>query len=149
MTRNRPVAAILCLAAICFVSVGAAAAASLSRTYVVKEGVVLEIATEIDSDLQLDSVRFLLGKEEGLKRFVQAGQPRVEVSISNRGEVSRRVGIAIALTDEEGALVGVASGGSRLLPVRSKEQATYVLKFKGIKSHLSRAARFMITVETR
>jgi hypothetical protein len=123
--------------------------AKLSRSYLLKEDVTLEIGAEIDPTLKLDTVRFLLGRKEGMRRFLQSGQPRVEVAISNTGEESRRLGIAVALTDEDGALLAVASGGSRLLPVRSNEQATYVLKFKDVNRHLAGAVRFLIIVETR
>ena len=77
------------------------------------------------------------------------GPVRAEVAISNNGSKPMQVGIAMALFDEEGRLVGVASGGSKLLAIKPDRQSLYTLVVKDVNSRAHRASTFQITIERR
>ncbi len=124
------------------------AQALTSKTYKFKEGVILQIGASADG-LRLDNVSFRVPKAKEGRLFRTSGSVKAQVAISNEGAESRRVGIAIALFDSEGNLVGVASGGSRWLPVKPERQNTYVLVFDDVNELAHQAATFQISIETR
>ena len=59
------------------------------------------------------------------------------------------VGIAIALYDDEGHLLGVASGGNRISPVRPDRQKTFHLVFEGVTAEAHKATAFQISLEAK
>ena len=67
----------------------------------------------------------------------------------NTAEQPRMVGVAIAVFDEAGRLVGVASGGSKLLPLKPERQKTYTLLFSHVNGGMHAAKTFRITLESR
>lgn len=128
---------------------GSARAGLLSKSYVFKPGTLLEVGAEIDEGLRLDKVRFVLPASEGGKLVRTAGLAHAEVSISNTGPASRRVGIALALFDDDNRLLGVASGGMKLFPIKAGRQETYTLVFDNVNAEIPRATKFQITIEPR
>ncbi len=120
-----------------------------ARTYKFKPGVRLEIGAEVTAGLRLDHVRFY--RSASLGRRMLGGDDRwhVEVRLTNTGQSPERFGIAFAVLDEEGQLLGVASGGSKLLPVKPGRHSYYTLTFEDVHRELDRAASFMVAVEPR
>jgi hypothetical protein len=125
-----------------------ARAAQFSKTYVFKAGTTLQVGTEIQPGLRLDSVEFLLPEDDGSPSGLFNG-PRVKVAISNLGEASVRVGIALAVTDDDNRLVGAASGGTKMFPLRADRQMVYTLEFEGVNAELSKGTTFRISIEPR
>ena len=72
-----------------------------------------------------------------------------EVSLSNTADRSLKVGVAIALFDADGRLVGVASGGSRWAPIKANRQKTFRLVFDNVNHEIFDTKTFQITVETK
>lgn len=140
-----------CTAVSIAVAVPASALAShlFSKTYEFKGGATLDVGADVEPGLRLDSVRFLVPApgDGGTARAGEAAQ--VEVAISNTGTTGRRIGIALALFDAQGRLLGVASGGDRLFPLKAGRQATYLLRFGGVNAEAASASRFQISLETR
>jgi len=126
-----------------------AGADSFSKTYQFKEGTTLELGTRTDDGLRLDNVRFRLPAAVEGRSSRTSGLAGALVAVSNVGEESLKVGIAIALLDSEGRLVGVASGGTALLPLKSGRQKTYTLIFENVNERIHQAATFQITLESR
>ena len=117
-----------------------------STAYTFKPDTVLEVGTEMPGGLRLDSVEFVLPKDASSQGSIFSG-PKVKVAISNLGEKSVKIGVAIAVTDAEGKLVGVASGGTKLFPMRADRAIVYSLSIGGVNSELANGTVFRISVE--
>lgn len=59
------------------------------------------------------------------------------------------MGVAIALYDGEGRLVGVASGGTGLMPLKPDRQRSFTLIFDDVNALAAQAQTFQITVESK
>lgn len=117
-----------------------------SKAYAFKPNTVLEVGTELPGGLRLDSVQFIVSDDPASEGSVFSG-PKVKVGISNLGQKSVKIGVAIAVTDAEGKLVGVASGGTKLFPMRSDRAIVYSLSIGGVRSELANGTVFRISVE--
>ena len=65
------------------------------------------------------------------------------------GQVTRRVGLAVALYDPNGRLVGVANGGTKMMALKPGQRKYYTLEFEGVNAEAHKAAKFQIALETR
>jgi hypothetical protein len=144
MHRRTIGAGIVMAAALSLVS-SDARAELFSKAYAFKPDTVLEVGSEVPGGLRLDSVEFVLPKA-GSPSGTFTG-PKVKVSISNLGTAPVKVGVAIAITDEEGKLVGVASGGTKLFPLRTDRQIVYTLPIDNVRTDLAKGTVFRISIE--
>lgn len=128
-------------------SAQAAAVELLSRRYEFKPGVILATAVSTANGLRLDSLYFdvPVAADEQLTRT--QGMVTVQVSVSNTGEAPARLGLAVALFDDAGRLLGVASGGSKLTPLRPGHRKAYNLLFDAVNSEAHRATTFQVSLE--
>ncbi len=127
----------------------ASAADLLSKIYHFKSGVTLEVGAATDNGVRLDSVQFEVPEPVDGKITSTRSVVRSEVLISNTGEAPQRVGVAIALYDAEGILLGVASGGSALSRLKPGRQQSFKLVFDYVYAQIHRAATFQISVESK
>lgn len=134
------------MAALLAVAASDARAELFSKAYAFKPDTVLEVGSEVPGGLRLDSVEFVVPKE-GAERGGLFGGPKVKVGISNLGAKAVKIGVAIAVTDADGRLVGVASGGTKLFPVRADRAIVYTLPISGVRSALAEGTVFRISVE--
>jgi hypothetical protein len=120
----------------------------VSKSYMYKSGITLELGIGTDDGLRIDSVRFFAPANGG--GMLRTGDSmRAEVAISNASEQQIKVGVAIALFDKEERLLGVASGGTKLVPVKSGRQKSYTLIFDHVNTEAPRAATFQISLESK
>jgi len=133
------------MAALVAGAVSDARAELFSKAYAFKPDTILEIGSEMPGGLRLDSVEFVLPKA-GDQGGTFAG-PKVKVGISNLGTSAVKIGVAIAVTDADGRLVGVASGGTKLFPVRADRAIVYSLSIGGVRSALADGTVFRISIE--
>jgi len=124
-------------------------AAILSKTYIFKADTTLDVGVEIDRGLRLDAIRFALPSTIDGKIVRTGGFATAHVAVSNTGEASRRVGIAVALYDDENRLLGVASGGVGLFPLKPDRQGTYSLTFENVNAEIPKATKFQISIEPK
>jgi len=117
-----------------------------SKVYEFKPGVTLEVAAETAGLLHLETVRFEIPDNAGVRT---ARESMVEVTISNYADLAQRVGLAVALFDDSGRLVGVADGGTALLPLRAGHVQPYRLTFKNVNAATPSARTFQITIEAK
>jgi hypothetical protein len=122
----------------------AAHAALWSKTYQFKTGVTLEVGADTGDGLRLDGVRFDMPSNAGART---AREAVVEVTIANASADSRRVGLAVALFDGAGRLVGVADGGTSLVPLRAGTLRAYRMVFRNVNVDAANAETFQISVE--
>jgi hypothetical protein len=126
-----------------------ARAGLVSREFQFKAGTILEVGAETPERLRIDNVRFDAPSKVSGKLVRLGGVFEAEVAVSNGGNESARAGIAIALFDDEGRLVGAASGGSKVVSIKPGRQKSFTLVFDGVTAEAERATRFHITLETK
>jgi hypothetical protein len=128
---------------------GAIEAGLVSKTYRFKTDVALQISETTTEGVRIDTVRFTLPATVGGAHMRTGGLAKAQVALSNNADESLKVGIALALFDEEGRLVAVASGGSRVGALKPDRQKTFELVFDDVNREAFRAATFQISVEPR
>ncbi|MBD3866567.1 MAG: hypothetical protein IFK94_00435 [Acidobacteria bacterium] len=126
-----------------------AAAGTASGEYLFKIDVPLELGVVVEEGLTIETVRFYTSGRGPASFFRVGDVMKAEISISNVSENGKMVGLAVALFDEKGKLLGVASGGNKFLPQRDERQRTYTLVFNHVNALADTAASFKVTVETR
>ena len=120
-----------------------------SERFDFKADVTLQIGAVATDGIRVDSVRFNLPLPKGGRVSRTAGPAKVTVAISNAGPIARRLGVAVALFDAQGRLVGVASGGSRLTHLKAGRQKRYKLIFEDVHAEIAGATTFQISVESK
>ena len=126
-----------------------ASAELLSKTYHFKSGVVLDVGATASDGLRIDAIRFDLPKTAAGGFLGTGGMVQATVAVSNTSPVGQKVGLAIALFDEKGRLVGVASGGSQVSSLKPERQKLFTLVFDNVNANAFHAATFQVTVESR
>ncbi len=126
-----------------------AIAGTASGEYLFKLDVPLELKVEVEKGLSIDTIQFYTAGR-GPASFFRAGDVmKAEITVSNVSEEGKMIGLAVALFDEKGKLVGVASGGNKFLAQRDERQRTYTLVFNHVNRLADNASSFKVTVETR
>ncbi len=141
---RRSVTVLLCLALVAPLAHGA----MVSKKFQFKVGTTLEVGEDIEGGIRLDSVQFNLpaaGKAGLISRV--SGIPEAIVAISNMSKQAHKVGIAVAVFDKDGRLLGVANGGSALRGIKPYRQVGYRLVFDGVNAELADGVTFQISVE--
>ncbi len=115
------------------------------------------------------SKKFLLEKNKPVSLDLSSGQVRVEqavfefpssvmrletankvrITVVNGSQAKVRVGLAVALFDEAGNLVGAGVGGNKGGQVAPGEKTEFSVFFYYVTEQLSSASAFQITLETR
>lgn len=131
------------------IGVPATHAELLSKSYVFKAGVTLELGAETADGLRVDSVQFKLPATVGDRTSRVGGLTSAQVAVSNIGASSQKVGVAIALFDDEGRLLGVASGGTSLVAIKAGRQKAYTLVFDNVNTQTHRATKFQLSLESK
>jgi hypothetical protein len=122
----------------------ASAGEFLAKTYEFRPNIRLEVGLDLGLGLRLESIEFEIPEDPGKSFQVD---PRAKVVITNLGEQARRIGIAIALEDEAGRLVGAGTGGTKLFPLRAERQMAYGVSFGDVQSKIGTARAFRIALE--
>jgi hypothetical protein len=136
-------------AAAAFLLASSAPAAVLSKKYDFKTGVILDIGAEMPGGLRIDNVRFEVPSTLGGKIMRVGGLFTAEVAVSNTGPETAKVGIAIALFDDQTRLLGVAGGGSKLASIKPGRQKSFTLVFDGVNAEAAGATHFYVSVEDK
>lgn len=135
---SRRAAAVAALAGL--FAVAAVQAEVASNTYVFKEDVVLRMGlTEAATGVRVDSVRF------GTVRLVRSERLAAQIVISNPGAESVEAGLALALFDLRGRLVGAAAAGPGR--VRGEQTRVFNVVFQGVERAPATAATFQVSLE--
>jgi hypothetical protein len=142
-------AALLAALGLTVFGITASHAGLLSKSFQFKRGTVLEVGLATDDGLRIDNIRFDFPSTVGGRLIRTSGLVRADVAVSNTSTVTHKVGIALALFDEESRLVGVASGGSRVSGLKGGRQRTYKLVFDSVNAEAFKAKTFQVSVETR
>jgi hypothetical protein len=145
----RPLRTSLCLAVSALLCCLNLSAGVSSERFAFKPGVTLQIGSVATEGIRVDSVRFDLPLAKGGRVSRTAGPATVTLAVSNTGNRARRLGVAVALFDEQGQLVGVASGGSRLASLKTGRQKHYKLIFEDVHGEIAKATVFQISVESK
>jgi hypothetical protein len=125
-----------------------AAAELLSKSYVYKHDVTLELGVATSDGLRIDSVRFRSTAGSG-GEMRPGDRMGAEVAVSNSSGQALKVGLAIALYDDGERLLGVASGGTKLMPIKPGRQKRYILVFDHVNGEAPKASTFQISIESK
>jgi len=106
----------------------------------------------IPLDLTVDSLKIktiFFNKREIARGVLSGAQfgTRARVEVENTSDKSRNPGFAVAVFDDKDNLIGVASGGSKIVVVRPGKTVTFDLNFFQVKERLQRGSYFVISVE--
>jgi hypothetical protein len=126
-----------------------AGADTFSKKYRFVADKTLEIGEPVGSGMRLDSVQFLFPAASSSRFLRLGGVPEAVVAVSNMSQESVKIGVALAVYDEEGRLLGVASGGSAMRGIHAFRQVGYSLKFDFVNGEMAKAATFQVSVETK
>jgi hypothetical protein len=137
------------LAACALLAMTSVEADTFSKKYRFVSDKTLEVGEAVGAGMRLDSVQFILPSPTEGRILRIGGLPVAVVAISNLSQESVKVGIALAVYDEEGRLLGVASGGSAMRGVHPYRQVGYSLKFDFVNGEMTKAATFQVSVETK
>jgi len=113
-----------------------------------KDDVTLELGVTTGDGLRIDSVHFRAASSGGGMMRI-GDRMSAEIAVSNTSEQPLKVGLAIALFDGNERLLGVASGGTRIAPIKSGRQKRYTLVFGHVNSEAARAKTFQISMESK
>ena len=142
----------LCALAVAAALVAAppAQADTFSKKYRFVSDKTLEVGEAVGAGMRLDSVQFTFPPPPASGRILRlGGVPQAVVALSNLSQESVKIGVAVAVYDEEGRLLGVASGGSAIRGIHPYRQVGYSLKFDFVNGEMSKAATFQVSVETK
>lgn len=109
---------------------------------------LLPLTLEVDG-LQVKSIFF--NERAPKNRFLKGSTfgTRAQVEVVNTAKKPRIPGFAVAVFDEAGNLLGVATGGTKVGTVKPGETETFDLNFSQVKARLPKGAKFVLSVELR
>ena len=96
----------------------------------------------------VQDIKFDFPSYIGPKKLDIKGVPQAVVNFKNYGESPLRVKLAVALFDEEDNLVGCGTTSSKFGTTRAGREEKVVISFNHVKSRLTDAKYFLLTVET-
>lgn len=108
--------------------------------------VLLPLNAEVDG-LKLNTIFF--NRREirgGLLKGAEFGT-RAQIEVTNTAKKMRVPNFAVAVFDDEGRLLGVATGGSKIGGVKPGETETFDLNFSRILQRLPKGTHFVLSLE--
>lgn len=120
----------------------------VSKSYEFKANKPLQVGIDLGDGVKFDSIEFVLPAKTDDGPTPLFEQPKAKVTISNLGEAAIKVGIAIAVVDAEGSLVGAGTGGTKLIPLRAGRQMVYSIGFDDVRERLATGSAFRVSFET-
>ena len=103
---------------------------------------------ETAGDLSIIDIQFKFPAYVGPKKMEIKGNNQAKIMLKNYGKEAVRIQIAVALFDKSGNLVGCGSSQTVHASHMLNEEETFYINFDYVKSKLSQAQVFYITVET-
>lgn len=117
-----------------------------SRKYPYRWDVLLPLEAEVDG-LKLNTIFFNRREiQSGLLKGADFGT-RAQIEATNTSDKTRIPNFAVAVFDEEGRLLGVATGGTKLFGVRPGATETFDLNFSGVLQRLPKGTHFVLSLE--
>ena len=80
---------------------------------------------------------------------LQKSKGSVKCMMDNNGEKASEVGIAVVIMDEAGNIVGAATAGTKVGPLKKGQRDTSTVDFGYVYRNLEKARRMIVTLETR
>jgi hypothetical protein len=112
---------------------------------------VIPLSINLDG-LKVNSIffnkRVLGSKYAGPLKGAEFGT-RARLEVTNQGKLPKVPGIAVAVMDKDGRLIGVASGGTKIGTVKPGSTETFDLNFSQVKERLASGDKFYLAIELR
>jgi hypothetical protein len=108
--------------------------------------VLLPLKAEVDG-FKLNTIFFNRREiNSGLLKGAEFGT-RAQIEVTNTGKTKRMPNFAVAVFDDEGRLLGVATGGSKFTGVSPGETETFDLNFSRVLQRLPKGTNFVLSLE--
>jgi hypothetical protein len=120
----------------------------VSKRFDLKDRVTMTLDMSTGGGLRLDSVHFKMPTPRDDRLTRSAGLLTADVAVSNTSSRSLKAGLGIALFDDEGRMLAVASGG-KLTALKPERQKTFTLLFDGVNAEAHKATTFQISLESK
>lgn len=125
------------------------AAELVSKKYQFKKDTWLELGASVKS-ITLKSIKFNMPSSVKGKYLSISESAKAEVVVENKSDQNQQVGVAVALFDSAGNLVGVGSGGSKMFfKVKAGSASDFTISFSYVTEMIEDASSFQITLELR
>lgn len=117
-----------------------------SRKYAYTWDALLPLNAEVDG-LKLNTIFFNRREiQSGILKGAEFGT-RAQIEVTNTADKPRIPNFAVAVFDEDGRLLGVATGGTKLLGVRPGATETFDLNFSRVLQRLPKGSHFVLSLE--
>lgn len=117
-----------------------------SQKYPYQWDVLLPLKTEVDG-LKLNTIFFNRREiRSGPLKGAEFGT-RAQIEVTNTAKKMRVPNFAVAVFDDEGRLLGAATGGSKITGVHPGETETFDLNFSRILQRLPKGTNFVLSLE--
>ncbi len=107
---------------------------------------VLPLKAEVDG-LKLNTIFFNRREIRTWPLKGAAFGTRAQIEVTNTAKSVRVPNFAVAVFDDEGRLLGVATGGSKITGVAPGETETFDLNFSGVLQRLPKGTSFVLSLE--
>jgi hypothetical protein len=106
----------------------------------------------IPIDFSVDDIKIrtiFFNKREISKTFLKGAQfgTRSQIEVTNMSGRTRNPGFAVAVFDEKDNLLGVASGGTKIVSIKPGKTKKFDLNFWQVTERLQRGSYFYISIE--
>ena len=117
-----------------------------SQKFPYRWDVMLPLKAEVDG-LKLNTIFF--NQRELRSNFLKGVEfgTRAQIEVTNTAKTSRMPNFAVAVFDDEGRLLGVATGGSKFTGVSPGDTETFDLNFSKVLQRLPKGTSFVLSVE--
>ena len=98
------------------------------------------------NDIAVSEIRFDLGDTIAPVRISSA---KAVVRVDNNSQIDQEVGVAIAVFDGDGNLIGAGDGGNKVGELNRGDRSEFTVRFGYVYRNLKNARSFLITLETK
>jgi hypothetical protein len=98
------------------------------------------------NDVAVSEIRFDLGDTIAPVRVSSA---KAVVRVDNNSQQDQEVGVAVAVFDADGNLVGAGNGGNKIGELNKGEREEFNVRFSYVYRNLRNAKSFLISLETK
>jgi hypothetical protein len=120
----------------------------VSKRFELKNRVTMTLDMSTAGGLRLDSVHFKMPAARDDRLTRSAGLLTADVAVSNTSSRSLKAALGIALFDDEGRMLAVASAG-KLTALKPERQKMFTLLFDGVNAEAHKATTFQISLEAK
>jgi hypothetical protein len=98
------------------------------------------------ADMAISEIRFDLGDT---LPPIRRSTAKAVVRVDNNSSIDQEVGVAVAVFDGDGNLIGAGNGGNKVGELNKGEREEFTVPFSYVYRNLRNAKSFLVTLETK